>query len=101
MARANASPNQPTCHSQSFSRYSTDLGMPLRTLVPGTKARHIRKMMMAGAASTIAPSTEVEICSSRRWGNDMSGWFRSKGRWYGVVLETAKPTPAMALMAGC
>ncbi len=100
VATANASPNQPTCHSQSLSRYSTDLGMPRRTLVPGTMRRHIRKMMTAGAATAIAPSTGVEICSSRRWGNDMSGLVRSKGLWYGVVLETPRLTPAMALMAG-
>lgn len=81
VARANASPSQPACHSQSLSLYITDLGVPLPTLGPGTEKRHMRKMTTAGVAIAIAANAAVEICSLATSGNDISGLVRSKGRW--------------------
>lgn len=81
VARAKASPSQPVCHSHSLSLYIADVGVPLRTLGPGTRKRHMRKMMTAGAATAITPSTVVEICSVATYGKDISGLVRSNGRW--------------------
>ena len=81
VTRANASPSQPTCHSQSLSLYIADVGVPLRTLGAGTRKRHMRKIMTAGATTAITPSTAVETCSLATYGNDISGSVRSKGRW--------------------
>lgn len=80
VARASARPNQPACHSQSLSLYMADMGMPFRMPGPGTRKRHIRKMMTAGATTAITPSTAVEICSLSTYGKDISGLVRSKGR---------------------
>lgn len=81
VARANASPSQPVCHSQSLSLYIADIGVPLRTLGPGTNKRHMRKMMTAGAANAIATSAALGIRSLSTKGKDISGLVRSKGRW--------------------
>lgn len=81
VARANASPSQPACHSQSLSRNIADLGVSLRTLGPGTRKRHMRKIMTAGPAVVTTASTVVEIRSLATYGKDISGSVRSKGRW--------------------
>jgi hypothetical protein len=51
MASDSARPIQPVLSSHSFLRMMSDFGVPLLAVGPGTKIKHTRKTIAAGATS--------------------------------------------------
>lgn len=62
-ASASARPSQPVFHSQSLLLRMASLGVPLRTVGPGTKKSEMRKIITAVATNETATSTPVDTFS--------------------------------------
>ena len=67
------------------------------TVGPGTKSRQTKNIMPAGAIKLTTTRSHVGIVSSFSKGKEMERSTTEKGRWKGVMLFQAAPTPAMAL----
>ena len=62
-ARASANPSQPVFHSQSLLLKMAALGVPLRTVGPGTKRSDMKRIITAGATNETTTSTAVDTFS--------------------------------------
>ena len=79
-ASAKARPSQPVFHSQSLLLKIAVLGVPLRTVGPGTKMSDIAKIITAGATRPTTAKTAEDTFSFSTKGKEMSGSVREKGR---------------------
>lgn len=75
-----ARPSQPVFHSQSLLLTMAALGVPLRTVGPGTKRSDTAHMITAGATKPTTAKTAEDTFSFSTYGKEMSGSVSEKGR---------------------
>ena len=97
LARAKPRPIHAVFHSQSFRLHTSRFGVSLGTVGPGTKTRHTRAIIMAGAIQDTSTNVAVETFSFTTYGKEMVGSVRENGRWFGEILVNAAPTTIMRL----
>jgi hypothetical protein len=99
VARERARPIQPAFNSHIFRFHTSDFGVDLLTVGPGTKKRQTMKTAPAGTTKAMTIRSHVGMVSFASYGYDMERSTKENGRWKGVMPFQAAPTAAMAAMA--
>ena len=98
-ARLSARPLHPAFSSQSLRRQTTSRGVRRLTAGPGTRNRHMRKMMRPGTGMSTTSKSHEGTCSFA-YGNEMLRSTSEKGLWNGEAKLSPPATPAMPLKGG-